>query len=122
MSRRVGLAAVTTALLASVALASCRRESTAPDPAAALSTRYFIHGSIVEIAAWGYRVNGTPGTDYKVDQAFFRTTPQTEIRRSDGSPATVADLAVGRTITLWITGIIMESYPVQVVARAIVID
>ena len=65
---------------------------------------------------------GEPGTSNRVTEAFFRTTSATLIRHADGSAATAADLMVGKKISLWITGIIMESYPVQVQATEIVID
>jgi hypothetical protein len=44
------------------------------------------------------------------------------IRHANGSAATAADLVVGKKISLWITGIIMESYPVQVQATEIVVE
>jgi hypothetical protein len=41
--------------------------------------------------------------------------------RADGTAATAADLVVGRELTLWITGPIAESYPVQVQAQRIIL-
>jgi hypothetical protein len=34
----------------------------------------------------------------------------------------VADLTVGRRITVWSTGVVMESLPVQISARLIVLE
>jgi hypothetical protein len=104
-------------------LAGCRSDS-ASGPRPTLATGpYFIRGEITQAGdAWGTRVRGEPGTSYRVNEAFFRTTSETSIHHANGSPATSADLTVGKKISLWITGIILESYPVQVQATEIVIE
>jgi hypothetical protein len=105
------------------ALAGCQHDSLTPAELAALSDPFFIRGSITEVGApWGNLVVGEPGTDYRTDRAFFRISSETKIQRADGTSATAADIRVGRQIKLWITGPIMESYPVQVHADRILIE
>ena len=117
-------ATLVVALLASAALGGCRRDATS-SPASGLFANepFFIRGEVTDVGGpWGALVAGEPGTSYKVDQAFFRTSSETEFVRADGRAATAADVKVGATITLWITGPIMESHPVQVAAKRILIE
>ena len=57
-----------------------------------------------------------------MNQAYFRVTPETELRRRDESPATAADTVAGVKFSLWITGPIAESHPVQFGAKRLVIE
>ena len=108
--------------LALLALAACGRDRSATGPAALTSEPFFLTGSITEVGnSWGYRIEGTPGTAYRVNVAYFSVDAKTVIQHADGSGATAAELTVGRGATLWITGAIAESLPVQVGARLIVI-
>ena len=108
---------------ATVALtAACGGNSAEPSAAARLNEAYFIKGSITEIGQpMGYRVRGEPGASYQEKEAYFRIGSETELRKADGTPAAAGDLVVGREITLWITGPIAESFPVQVQAQRIVL-
>lgn len=122
MSRSAVVRAAMVAALVISAVAGCGRDDTT-SPAAAFDEPFFIRGRITQVGApWGNLVTGEPGTSYQVDKAYFRTSDETELRHADGSAASAADLRVGRTITLWITGPIMESYPVQVSASRVVIE
>ncbi|MGH8029306.1 MAG: DUF3221 domain-containing protein [Arenimonas sp.] len=56
------------------------------------------------------------------DRAYVRVLAGTRLLRSTGEPATEADLQVGRHVRAWFDGPVMESYPVQATAGAIVID
>ena len=121
-STAVVRAALSGALIIS-AVAGCRRDDPTSPAAAPFNEPFFIRGPITQLGApWGNLVTGAPGTNYQVDRAYFRTSAETEFRGADGSPASAADLRVGGRITLWITGPIMESYPVQVFASRIVIE
>ena len=83
---------------------------------------YFLTGTITQVGdSWGYRMKGEPGTSYRVNEAYFTLAPNARILRADGTAATETELTVGRSITLWITGAIAESLPVQVGARLIVL-
>ena len=105
------------------ALAGCRSDSASGPKALVATGPYFIRGEITQAdQSWGTRVKGEPGTSYRETEAYFRTSSETLIHRANGSAATAADLTVGTKISLWITGIVMESYPVQVQATEIVIE
>ena len=121
--RRTALARLVTTLAVAIPLVGCHRESTDPVPASALTTeQFFITGTITDTAhPWGYRVQGEPGTSYRATDVVFRVGDGTVIQHVDGSAATVAELTVGRTMSLWITGAIAESFPPQVGARLIVL-
>lgn len=56
------------------------------------------------------------------DQASVRVREDTRLLHASGAPATMADLQVGRHVRAWFDGPVMESYPVQATAGAIVID
>lgn len=115
---------IAAALVATAFLGGCKREPTS-SPAAALlaSEPFFIRGAVSHVDhPWGIIVEGEPGTDYKTDKASFRIGPGTELIRADGTAGTAADIKVGTKITLWITGPIRESYPVQVDARRVLIE
>ena len=105
------------------ALAGCRSDSPSGPKATLATGPYFIRGEITQAGqSWGTRVKGEPGTSYRITEAYFRTSSATLIHRANGATATAADLTVGTKISLWITGIIMESLPVQVEATEIVIE
>ena len=110
-------------MVASIVLAGCRREREPTAVADLTSEPFFIRGHIKAANhPWGFLVEGEPGTNYRVTSAVFTVGPSTVFRRADGGAASAADLQVGREIRLWITGVIMESFPVQVRAEIVVID
>lgn len=58
-------------------------------------------------------------------KASVRLTPETRIlKRAAGEvgPAAPEDLAVGQTVSVWFSGPVMESYPVQAAAATLVIE
>ena len=123
MSRTAVIRAMMAAALVISAAIGCRRNDTTSPAAAALTEPFFIRGRITQVGApWGNLVTGDSGTKNQVDKAYFRTSAETEYRYADGGVASAADLRVGRRITLWITGPVMESYPVQVTASRVVIE
>lgn len=116
------IAAALTIVMGSVALAGCE-DATAPQPAAALGEPFFIRGSIAETGKpWGTLVRGEGSPRYPVTSAYFTVGPSTLIQRANGSAASAAELTVGQRITVWSTGVVMESLPVQISARLIVIE
>ena len=123
MRRFTVIARLALAVAASTAPVACSRH-VEPTSVADLTTEpYFIRGSITSSdRPSGYFVEGQPGTNYRVTSAHFTVGPNTIIRRTDGSTASATDLKVGRQIRLWITGVIMESLPVQVSAAIVVIE
>jgi hypothetical protein len=111
-----------TALTGAAVIAGCQRTGAGPDAAALVTEPFFIRGALTETQQpWGYRLRGEPGTGYHEKEAYFRIGPETMLLRADGTAATAADLVVGRELTLWITGPIAESYPVQVQAQRIIL-
>lgn len=123
MARHTRVRTLIAAALLLGGVAGCQHDSLTPAELSALGDPFFIRGSITEVGApWGNLVVGEPGTDYRIDRAFFRVSAETKVQRADGTAAGAADLRVGSKIRLWITGPIMESYPVQVYADRIVIE
>ena len=120
---RTTLARLVVAVAVTIPLAGCHRASTDPAPAAALTNEpFFITGTITDTAhPRGYRVRGEAGTSYGATDVVFEVADNTVIQHADGSAATVAELTVGRAMSLWITGAIAESFPPQVGARLIVL-
>jgi hypothetical protein len=115
-------AAALSIAMGSVALAGCG-DATAPQPAAALGEPFFIRGSIAETGKpSGTLVRGEGSPRYPVTAAYFTVGPSTLIQRANGSAASAAELTVGQRITVWSTGVVMESLPVQISARLIVIE
>lgn len=121
--RRFVVRAALTVVVGLGAIGGCRSDVASGPKATLAAGPYFIRGEITQAGQpWGTLVRGEPGTSYRVTEAFFRTTSETLIHHANGAAATAADLTVGKKISLWISGIILESYPVQVQATEIVIE
>ena len=56
------------------------------------------------------------------DKAVVAWDGSTRIARRDGMPAAPDELAKGVTVSVWFTGPVRESYPVQAVAGVIVVE
>ncbi|MBK6485850.1 MAG: hypothetical protein IPF98_03050 [Gemmatimonadetes bacterium] len=107
------------ALVASLLAAGCRSDVTTPgipgEPP-------YLRGVITEVgASWGYRLEGTPGPQFQESKAYFGVRGATILRRS-GERADVSALVVGEEVSIWITGLVRESYPVQVDAVVVVVE
>ena len=106
-------------ILTLLTLGGCGGPATAPEVPGEPA---FIRGSITRVGdGWGYLVEGTPAAWHREDRAYFTATGATILRRGGGR-AGAAELAVGRAVSVWITGPVRESYPVQVDARVIVLE
>ena len=107
------------ALLALLAVGGCH--DYAPTAPAATDAPY-IQGRITQVGhAWGYLVEGTPGPGHQEDRAYVDVRGASILRR-DGAPADASALVVGQRVSVWITGIVRESYPVQVDATVVVLE
>ena len=75
-------------------------------------------------AALGVDARGGPPSARHggADRAEVELTPATRVRRRGGGRATPADLAVGRTVSVWTTPMTRDSYPVLVEATLIIVE
>jgi beta-N-acetylhexosaminidase len=70
-------------------------------------------------------VEENPGEESGSNKASVRLTGDTRVLRRSGEAvqrAAPADLAVGQTVSVWFTGPVRESFPVQADAGTIVIE
>ena len=65
---------------------------------------------------------GPTGVEGCEQAAYVYLTRATRVRWRDGRRAARADLAAGRVVSVWITGLTQDSCPVQVEATAVVIE
>jgi len=80
-----------------------------------------IRGIITAIDESGrVRVEETPSLGSRV--AVVRITPAARIMHRSGRPAVASDLSVGLHVTVWYSGPVAESFPVQAVAGVVVIE
>jgi hypothetical protein len=106
------------ALLA--ALACAPNGGTLPNDAPYMSGTITIIGRVAE--GWRVRVEERPQDVSGSAKGVFRVDGGTIVRRADGSRVRAEDLREGQRVRVWVTGPVMESYPVQAGARAIVVD
>ncbi|HEX3157746.1 MAG TPA: DUF3221 domain-containing protein [Gemmatimonadaceae bacterium] len=81
-----------------------------------------IAGTITSVDGERVRVEERPSEPSGGKKALVRLTERTQLLRRDGSAATVADLVLGTRVSVWFVGPVMESYPVQATARAVVLE
>jgi Protein of unknown function (DUF3221) len=112
------LHALFAAMLCAATLSACANtaRTTAPDGAASFAGRIESSqaGSVLLVAS-SVQPAGS-------DRAVVRVHAGTRLHFASGATATPADLHVGRNVRAWFDGPVMESYPVQASAGAIVID
>jgi hypothetical protein len=86
----------------------------------------FMNGTITAIGrvaeGWSVRVEERPQDVSGSAKGVFRVRERTDVRRAAGGAARADDLREGQRVRVWVTGPVMESYPVQAGARLIVID
>lgn len=85
-----------------------------------------IRGVVTSDAAERILVEAEPGSPSGGPKALVRIEPHTRIfmRSGGGAPeeAVAGAVRAGQTVSVWYSGPILESYPVQVTAEAVVID
>ena len=106
------------ALLA--ALGCAPNGGTLPNDAPFMSGTITTIGRVAE--GWRVRVEERPQDVSGSAKGVFRVGDGTIVRRPDGSRVRAEDLREGQRVRVWVTGPVMESYPVQAGARAIVVD
>jgi hypothetical protein len=86
----------------------------------------FMSGTVTSIGrvaeGWSVRVEERPQDVSGSAKGVFRVGDRTDVRRVGGARVRAEDLREGQRVRIWVTGPVMESYPVQGAARAIVID
>ena len=86
----------------------------------------FMSGTVTAIGrvaeGWSVRVEERPQDVSGSTKGVFRVGERTAVRRASGGAARADDLREGQRVRVWVTGPVMESYPVQAGARLIVID
>ena len=81
-----------------------------------------ISGVVTHVEGDRVRVEERPAEASGSDKAAVRLTERTQLLHRDGSPATRADLVIGTRVSVWFMGPVLESYPVQATARAVVLE
>jgi hypothetical protein len=79
----------------------------------------------VAVEPWTVLVEERPEEASESAKAMVTLTAETRILKRAGSevePATSGELAVGQTVSVWFSGPVRESYPVQVAAAVVVIE
>lgn len=99
----------------------------APDPSADMAPgipamQPSISGVITQTSADAIRVEANPAEQSGSDKAMVRLTADTRVLRRNASHSTRAELTVGQRVSVWFSGPVAESYPVQAAARAVVIE
>jgi hypothetical protein len=86
----------------------------------------FMSGTVTAIGriaeGWIVRVEERPQDATGSAKGAFRVGLRSDIRRAAGGIVRPEDLREGQRVRVWVTGPVMESYPVQAAARMIVID
>ena len=110
------------------AVAACAQPAASEDPPAAAAAAGIpaeppsIRGVITAVHDDRLRIEANPAEAWGSDKAMVRLTAGTRILRRDGGTATRADLTAGRPASAWFTGPVLESYPVQATASAILLE
>ncbi|MFN2565187.1 MAG: DUF3221 domain-containing protein [Gemmatimonadaceae bacterium] len=86
----------------------------------------FVTGTVTSIGrvpeGWTVRVEERPQDVSGSAKGVFRVGDRTQVRRAAGGTVRADNLREGQRVRVWVTGPVMESYPVQAAARLIVID
>jgi ABC-type Fe3+-hydroxamate transport system substrate-binding protein len=121
-ARRLSIAV--SALLAVLA-AACGSSGQAPPTAP--STPADLVGQITSVVPAGefpgtIRVEANPGIANAGAKAIVKVLGSTTILLVAGTPGQFRALAIGQWVRVWFNGPVAESYPVQGVAAAVVVD
>lgn len=91
-------------------------------PAALPSGPPYITGAITAYEEGEIRVEADPGQSSGSGKAMLRLTASTQILWRTGERADRGDLRLGTVVSAWVSGPILESYPVQAAADTVVIE
>lgn len=101
-------------------LSACGGPSRAP--AELPSEPPYMTGAITAIDEGSIRVEADPGGTAGSQKAMLRLTPETQILWRTGERADQGDLRLGTVVSAWISGPILESYPIQATVDTVVIE
>ncbi len=117
---------VSTLLFSSLISAGCSPAVTDPsvtDAASAIPrTTPSIVGQVTAIALPTIVVEEKPNEPHGAAKAGVRITDSTRVSRRGKGVVGVTELRVGQQVSVWFTGPVMESYPLQATAGVIVIE
>ena len=82
----------------------------------------YIRGIVTAVDSASVRIEADPTSDSGSPKAIARITPSTAVLFRSGEAVGAEELTVGHLVSVWLTGPIMESYPEQGTASAIVIE
>ena len=109
-----------------VTLATSATLACAPNVGSVPAEPPFITGTVTSVGrvaeGWVVRVEERPQDVSGSAKGTFRVVGQTDVRRAAGGRVRAEDLREGQRVRVWVSGPVMESYPVQGSARTIVID
>lgn len=86
------------------------------------SGRPYIQGQITALERDGVRIEERPGDEAGSAKAVLTLNPQTVLVHRSGRPALPTELRPGVRVSAWVEGAILESYPVQATASALVVE
>jgi hypothetical protein len=87
-----------------------------------LSATPDIVGIVTAVDSARIRVEENPNDRSGSAKASVRVTSETRILRRSGGSASLADIKVGARVGVWFSGPVMESYPVQGSAGAVILQ
>ncbi|MEX2582347.1 MAG: DUF3221 domain-containing protein [Gemmatimonadota bacterium] len=81
-----------------------------------------IRGIVTGVEDGSIRVEENPAEESGSPKASISVTPETVVLYRGGDIAAAAELTIGHNVSVWFTGPVAESYPVQAAAETIVIE
>lgn len=82
----------------------------------------YVRGIVTAVDSAAVRVEVDPTAEAGSPKLIARIGPATAIAYRTGEPVPLGELTVGHHVSVWLTGPILESYPEQGTASAVVIE
>jgi hypothetical protein len=82
----------------------------------------YIRGTITDVQAEGFLVEEDPTEVAGSPKAWLNFAQETRVVDASGAEAGVGELTVGRQVSVWVSGPVLESYPVQATAGTVVLE
>lgn len=81
-----------------------------------------LRGTITARTPDTIRVEAAPADPVGSPKAVVRLAPDTEVRARSGRAVSAAALQVGQVVSVWFSGPVLESYPVQGQGRRVLLE